>query len=189
MSEEPLPVHINRAELHSLEVPASHEAAGSFDVGLVNHGESLHVHLHLDDDLSEVASLDASNHFIDGHAERAVRVHVDGEGAVHGKLKIVSAYGAQTRYVDVTVTEPEEASGSVEVDESLAEPQPDPQPAESASVVPPVENPELAVMGLGALALVVAAVAALVVESSIVVLGALVVLAGVLGALYVLVVE
>ncbi|MFB6150593.1 MAG: hypothetical protein ABEJ40_02180 [Haloarculaceae archaeon] len=187
MPEDRLPVHISRQELHGLEVPDSLEVDGSFDVALVNHGTSLHVHLHLDDDLSEVATIDAANHFVDGESERAVRVRVDGDAPVRGRLKVVSAHGAQTRYVDVTVVESEEEEESVEVDESLAQPRSQPATEEPSALVRVAENPELLVLGLGVVALAVAAVASLVMDNVFVLAGALAVLVGVLVAMYFLV--
>ena len=116
-----LVAHINRTAIHSLEVPESFDADGSFVVELRNEGEATHVHLHLDDALSEVASLDAGNHYVAGDSSRAVRVNVSPGGEpVRGKLKVVTAYGAETRYVDVTV-EPT-GKGSVAVDPDLSKP-------------------------------------------------------------------
>lgn len=180
-----LPVHVNRDALHSLEVPEAFETDGSFDVAIRNHGEAIHVHLHLDDALSEVATIDANNHYVGGNDQRAVRVTVDGESPAHGKLKVVTAYGAATRYVDVELVEPEHESGSVQVDESLAQPQP---AGDQGGLDGPLDDPTLPVLALGAVALGVAAAAALVVESDVVVLGALAVLAGVLVAVYFMVV-
>lgn len=187
MSADRLPVHLNRAELHAVEVPDSFETTGSFEIELVNHGTSLHVHLHLDDALSAVADVDAANHFIDGESRRVVRVHVDGheELPVRGKLKIASAYGAQTRYVDVELTEPEEERRSVEVDESLAEPPSEPDPETGSSSV---ASPELVVLAFGILAVLAAGAIALVVDSPLVIAGAVVVLVGVLVAIYFLLV-
>lgn len=128
----PLPVHLNRNELHGLEVPDSFKATGGFDVRLVNHGAPTHVHLHLDDSLSQIAALEAPNHYVKRESERPVRVTVTGEGAARGSLKVVTAHGATTRYVDVSITEPEPTEGTVEVGDELAEPQPKPDP-EAAS--------------------------------------------------------
>jgi hypothetical protein len=186
--DDTLPVHLNREELHAVEVPPSFETAGPFDVELVNHGASVHAHLHLDDDLSEVATLDAANHFVDGESRRHVRVSVDGGGPVSGKLKVASAYGAETRWVDVHVVEPEEEEGTVEVDESLAEPQPRDVSEEGGSSLGAIAaNPELVVLVLGVAAVVVAAAAALLIDNLLVLLGALVVLLAVLVAMYLLV--
>ena len=76
MTDE-LPVHISREELHTLEVPGSFQATGPFDVRLINHGESLHIHLHLDDPLSNVAAIDAGNHYVERDSQRYVHVDVD----------------------------------------------------------------------------------------------------------------
>ncbi len=176
-----LPVHINREELHSLEVPATFEADGSFDVRLVNHGESLHVHLHLDDSLSEAAAVDAVNHYVEGSSQRFVRVDVDtdrldGDRTV-GKLKVASGYGATTRWIDVELSEPRPEEDSMDIDESLAKP----QPTEPDSLV--LGSPEIPVLVLGAVALLVAALAVFLVESTVILAGSIVVLAGVLAAL------
>jgi hypothetical protein len=189
VSADRLPVHLNRAELHAVEVPDSFETTGSFEVELANHGTSLHVHLNLDDDLSAVADIEATNHFVDGETQQVVRVRVDGEGELpaRGKLKVVSAYGAQTRYVDVELTDPEEQRRSVEVDESLAEPPSDPDPGTGSSSV--VANPELAVLAFGVLAVVAAGAIAVFVDSTLVIAGAVVVLLGVLVATYLLVTD
>jgi len=121
-----LPVHLNRTDIHSLEVPNEFDATGSFDVQLINHGEALHVHLHLDDSLSSVASLDATNHHVRAETDRLVRVTVDGDGPVRGKLKVVTAYGAETRYIDVYIPEGGTENEPVIVDDDLSKPQPKP---------------------------------------------------------------
>lgn len=180
-----LPVHISREQLHSLEVPASFEVEGSFDIRLVNHAEALHVHLHLDDPLSEIAVLDAGNHYIEGESERRVRVDVDtaaiDDEPHFGKLKVATAYGAETRWIDITVSEPAPETNSVEIDESLSTPQPTDPPNE-----PVLGSQQLPVVVLGALAVVVAAVSALVFQAPVVTAGAVVVFAGVVVALLLL---
>jgi len=179
-----LPVHISREELHSLDVPESFEATGSFDLQLVNHGESVHIHVHLDDPLSTVASLDAGNHHVEQGSRRDVRVHVDTDrldgDPLLGKLKVASAYGGNTRWIDVTVAEPEPEQNTVAVDESLAQPQPGPD----AGSTGPLVNPSTLVLAVGAVALLVALIAAVVIQQTVVVVGSLVVLGGVLAALF-----
>ncbi|MEF8787243.1 MAG: hypothetical protein V5A45_15035 [Haloarculaceae archaeon] len=185
-----LPVHVSRQDLHALEVPASFEASRSFDVVLVNHGESLHVHLHLDDALSDVATMDASNHYVEGESQRAVRVTVDTDrlpdDGIFGRLKVASAYGAETRWIDVELEPPVEERKTVEVDESLAQPQPRETESETETSL---ARPELPVLVLGGVALLVAALTALIIGDLLVTLGSLVVLAGVLVATYFLLVE
>lgn len=177
-----LPVHVSREELHSLDVPPSFETTGSFDVRLLNHAESLHVHLHLDDDLSEVATLDAGNHYVEGDSERYVRVtvepdRVDGDELL-GKLKVASAYGSQTRWVDVIIKKPDPEANTVQVDESLATPQPK---ADNEGRSIPRAVPILA---LGGLALVLLAVAALLFDGTVVLVGGIIVVGGILSALF-----
>ncbi len=179
-----LPVHVNRDELHAVDVQPSFEAHDSFDVRLVNHGESIHVHLHLDDGLSRVARIDASNHYVEGDSERVVRVEVDdaalGGEPIRGKIKVASAYGAETRWVDVTLDEPAQEDDSVRVDESLSTPAPTAPDDEPSALA----RPEVPVLALGALALFVALVAAVVLGDTLVLVGSLIVLAGVLVALF-----
>jgi hypothetical protein len=185
-----LPVHVSRKNLHELEVPASFETSHSFDVMLVNHGESLHVHLHLDDALSEVASMDASNHYVEGSSQRAVRIDVDTdrlpEDGVFGRLKVASAYGSETRWIDIELEPPKRERKTVQVDDELSKPQP--SEAESTSNSP-MARPEVPVLALGGLALVIALLATVVIGETLVLLGSLAVLGGVLVALYFLLVE
>ncbi len=182
-----LPVHVNRQEIHSLEVPATFEADGSFDLVMINHGESSHLHLHLDDELSEVARIEATNHYVEGDSRRAVRFHVNEEALtadpIRGRLKVASGYGAKTRWIDVELVSPEESGGSVRVDESLGQP----QPREQSTTNAPLGRPEMPVIGLGLVALLVAVIAALFINNTVVLLGALAVVGGVLVALYFLV--
>ena len=177
-----LPVHISRDHLHSLEVPATFEADGSFDVRLINHAESLHVHLHLDDPLSEIASLDAGNHYVEGETERRVRVDVDtdalGERPTFGKLKVATAYGAETRWIDVELTEPDDTPDSIQIDESLSDPQP-----KDPSREPLLDVQQLPVLVLGAVALLIAVLSAVVFQETAITAGALLVFAGVATAL------
>ena len=185
MTDE-LPVHVGREKPRGLEVPGSIDVEGSFDIRFVNHGESVYVHVHLDEGLSDLGSIEAGNHFVEGESQRFIRVDVDtdrlGDEPVLGKLKVSSAHGAETRWVDVELHKPEEERESVEVDESLSHPQPEePEPE------PLVDKPELIVLGLGALALIVAAGAAVVIQNMVVLIGSLLVLGGVLVAMFFLI--
>jgi hypothetical protein len=103
---ETLAADVNRSGVQTLSVPEAFETDDSFTVELRNHGEATHVHLHLDDALSRVADLDAGNHYVEGDSTRPVRVSVREAVTepVRGKLKVVTGYGAETHFVDVTVT-------------------------------------------------------------------------------------
>jgi hypothetical protein len=172
--------------LHAVEVPATFEATGSFDVELVNHGTSLHVHLNLDEALSSVAELDAVNHFVDGESRQLIRFEVygDEELPVSGRLKVAAAHGAETRHVDVELTPPDFEPDPVTVDDTLAEPPADDSGGGGTS--PLVANPQLVVLVFGVLAVIAAGGIAVVVDDTLVVGGAVVVLVGFLVATYVL---
>ena len=166
-----LTVHVNRGELHSLDLPDSFETSESFDVRLVNHGEATHVHLHLDDSLSELAAIDAPNHHVDRNSERRVGVALTEAGATRGNLKVVTAYGATTHYVDVRITEPDEPERKVEVSEELGKPQPKQRTASDSTV----DLPLLPVAGVSGVAVLVAVGTAFVFQQLAVVVAAAVV--------------
>ncbi len=128
-----LSIHINRDGLHHIDVAQSFETDDSFDVVLENHGAPIHVHLHLDDELSEVASLSATNHYIEEDETEVVPISVR-NGPGRGKLKIVTSYGAETSYVDVDIEEFDPDADEILVDEALSKPKPQsPQQSTEAS--------------------------------------------------------
>jgi hypothetical protein len=115
-----LAVHLNRAELHSIELPGSFASADSFVVELDNHGEATHVHLRLDDALSEIASIPTSNHYVRPGATVRVPIRVSDNGPVTGALTVATAYGSQTEVVEISI-EPTAGKERVDIDESLIE--------------------------------------------------------------------
>lgn len=124
---ETLDVALNRTGLKEAEAPETFAVGGSFVVALRNHGEAAHVHLQLDDQLRRIASIETTNHFVDGGAERLVTVDVrEPDTPVTGTLAVVTGHGAETTPVRVTV-HPED--DSVAVDESLAAPAGDAAPS------------------------------------------------------------
>ncbi len=188
-----LPVDVNRRERNSLNVPASIETDDSFVVRVRNHGNASRVHVHLDENLSAVASLNETNHYVEANSRQDIPVSVHERGVVHGKLKISAGYGATTRWVDIDLTEPDD-TGTVEVDESLSEPGGGERDrvvdsgvdrSPTGSVL--TNRPALPVLALGALAVAVAVGAATVFESGLVAAGAVVVFVAVLLAGYLLV--
>jgi hypothetical protein len=118
-----LSVSLNRERLHRVETVDSFETDGPFDVVLDNHGEAVHVHLHLDDDLSRAATLSAGNHYVQRGATKRVHVRArPGDEPVRGKLKVVTGYGSESAYVDVTINPASPQKSPVQVDESLGKP-------------------------------------------------------------------
>ncbi len=119
-TSETLAIHLNRARLHSIEVPASFETPNSFVIELDNHGEAAHVHLRLDESLSNIASLPTSNHYVRPGAVTRVPVSVHDDGPVGGILTVATAYGSETEDIEIII-EPTAGKKRVEIDESLIE--------------------------------------------------------------------
>ncbi|WP_181693074.1 hypothetical protein [Natronomonas sp. LN261] len=152
-----LAVAVNRDGLHTLAVPTEFEANGPFDVKLYNHGEAAHVYLNVDDRLSEVARIRATNHYVGSNESRRVRVEtrdpsVWPEETVRGTLEVVVGHGQETRQVRVTL-DPTIGRKEVPVDPDLTTPKSDPEPG-----TPPVFR-VLPVVVLGSVAVLLAAAA------------------------------
>lgn len=180
-----LPIDLNDSQLHGIDAPATFSTTGSFTVALDNHGEAVHVHLHLDDDLSRAARLDASNHYVDAETARTVEIAVaDIDEPATGKLKLVTGYGAETEYVEVMIEPPTEQRDSVTVDESLNRP---PTPTAEPTPVEQLQRrageAALPALALGAFAIVLSLAVGLFADSLAVLLAASAVILGVVVAL------
>lgn len=119
-----LAVELNGDGVHSIAVPDRFTTTTPFSIELANLGRATHVHLRPDDDLDPAVSIGAVNHYVE--AEGRKRIHVSTaavEEPVRGKLKVVTGYGSNTKYVEVRVDPPvETAPDEVVVDERFAEP-------------------------------------------------------------------
>ena len=170
-----LSVDLNRSRLHDIAVVDEFSADAPFTVELSNEGEAAHVHLHLDDELSRVARLGAGNHYVEAGATRSVLVDVDSVDApVTGKLKIVTGYGSEQEYVDVTVDPPPDRKDPVDVDERFADPPPrdlDSEPTGGEQLAGLVDDGALPLVGFGTLAILGAVTVGLLVDSPAVLLG------------------
>ena len=149
-----LAVAVNRDGLHTLAVPSEFKAAGAFVIELQNHGESAHIHLNLDDRLSRVARLRATNHYVEADERRLIDVETRDPSAwsadtVRGKLKVVVGHGQETHYIDVTLDR-SAAENEVQVDPDLATPD-----TGSGDEMPPVFR-LLPVVVLGSVAVLLA---------------------------------
>ncbi|WP_299332125.1 DUF7524 family protein [Haloplanus sp.] len=181
-------VELNRGALHEVEVPAEFAIGEPFSVELRNHGESVHVHVRADEALSAVARIDTDgNLFVERETTQSVPVGVERvDSPVTGTLEISTGYGAEQRTVEVTV-EPGGDDDAVDVDETLSRP-PDsddagsPPLSERVSLGVPSRR-SLALLGVGAVAVAVAAAVTTAVRSPAVLVGAGVVVGAVLVAL------
>jgi len=182
-----LSVDLNRDGLHQIAAPSDFETDGPFEIRLRNHGEAIHVHLNLDEELAAVANLGESNHYVEPYSRRSVEIDTKRiNTAVTGRLKTVTSYGAESAYTTVTVSPPGTVTERVTVDEQLAKPQrSEPEPSTPrerlAAAVDDGVSPRVAAAGTLAVCagLVIAAIA----QNSKVFLGSLAVIAAAVTAL------
>ena len=119
---EKLEVQVNREHPNSLEVPGTFETTRDFVIVIENAGKPVHLHVNIDDDLHGGLSLETGNHYIPRESSYQLPVQVDQSARPFmGKCRFSVAYGSETRYSEVRITEPETPE-RVTVDESLAEP-------------------------------------------------------------------
>ena len=135
-----LAVDVNADGLYTLSVPAEFEANGPFTVELHNHGEASHVYLNLDDRLSEVARIEATNHYLKEHEQRRVDVATHDpstwpDETLRGSLKVVVAHGQETRYVSVVLERAAQTTTEVEVAPELSSPTVTEQSTESTPLL------------------------------------------------------
>jgi len=145
-----LSVDLNRDRIHAVEAePSPFETDESFAVELENHGRASHVHVHLDDALSRVASLDEGNRYVTKNGTEVVPVSVDqdGVGPVDGVLEVVTGYGAERVEIPVHVLEPV-TPRVVDVDESLGEVHRRAEPDPLGERLRPAAPAGIAVVGL-----------------------------------------
>lgn len=182
-----LPIYISQERSHTIEAATqSFETSGSFTVALENYGSAKHVHLHLDDALSTVATVGGGNYYVEEDSVQPVTVTVDdGNRPVEGRLKVVTGYGSNAQYVTIRIVDPSETEHTVEVDESLGVPQPDERAENDGVDLPGVENAP--VIALGGFALFIAAAAAAMANSVEIMLGVVALLGGLVVAAYFLV--
>lgn len=172
-----LGVDVNKSGLHTLDAPTTFEADGPFVVELRNHGESSHVHINLDDTLSEIARIEATNHYVESGEARSIQVEVRPRSEwprenLRGKLKVVTAHGGETHYVDVTFDRTPEKE-PVEVDPELSKPKQNDRSESDSSTLRALPVVVLAIIAL------LLAIGALVVANGLnFVMGAFAVLAG-----------
>ena len=188
-----VPVDLNRGRTHQIDVPESVTVEGSFAVALENHGAPAHVHLNFDDALSRVATLSEGNHYVEADATHEVFVDVEPiTEPVTGRLKVVTGYGTETKYVSVTVEPGPAGKQPVEVDEALGRPNagkssgresPDYVPLRERAEAAIPEGPQLALGAVAVGAVVLAIVVAISIGSTAVLVGTGIVVGAAIAAL------
>ena len=182
-----LSVDLNRDGLHRIAAPSEFETDGPFEIRLRNHGEAIHVHLNLDEELSTVGSLGESNHYVAPYSRRSVEIDTKRTDApVTGRLKVVTSYGAESAYTTVTVSPPGTVTERVTVDERLAKPQrSEPEPSTLGERLAAIDADDISprVAAGSMLAVCVILVAGALVQNTAAFVGSLAVIAGVVAAL------
>lgn len=159
---ESLEIHVNRKRPNVLEVPESYTTDSDFRIEIVNAGKPVHLHLKCDDDLAKALALETGNHFIPREDTYDIPVRLrETSLPIRGKLKASTGYGSESRFIEVRVLEPEK-DDEVTVDEQLAEPSGrERKPTMASRIVSEVGVIALiflAVLALGAGALILATV-------------------------------
>lgn len=150
-----LEIHVNRERPNVLEVPDTFETSTAFSVEIVNDGKPVHLHLNYDDDLAAGLSMETGNHFIPRDNVYRLPVHVEPDARpFHGKFQVSIGYGAEKRFIEIRVPEPE-VDTEVRVDAELAEPSGRPRPPPTTDRV--IDLGILALLGVALLALVAGA--------------------------------
>ncbi|WP_435349482.1 DUF7524 family protein [Haloarchaeobius sp. HRN-SO-5] len=204
MAPNTLVVDVSRKGLHSVE-PAveAFDTVGPFHVELRNHGRAAHVHCNVDDALSRVARLSETNHYVETESTTRFRVDVtDGPRPVSGRLKFVTAYGAEEAELPMTVRDPANSPAVAQQRDGAASPPAtdddddgrfgiggvdvDRFSAGRVTDLFPDRN-DAPVLGLAGVALLVALAATVVADSTVVTLGVASVLVGVVVAMVVLI--
>ncbi|PSQ18428.1 hypothetical protein BRD00_05040 [Halobacteriales archaeon QS_8_69_26] len=181
---EPLPVHVGRSERHAIETVESFETAGPFVVEITNHGRDAHVHLRLDEGLAGAARIDGDdNVYVENGETRRVRIETAPDGGVTtGTLTVETGFGAEGVGVDVTVGRPDEAPAAEASVGTTAGTDPEPVDPAAGAAAPSVPDGTLPIVGLALVALGIAALTALTLESPVVIAGVFVVLVAVVAA-------
>lgn len=101
----------------------------ALSIALENHGKPTHVHLHLDDDLATIGTIEDPHWFIPKGEWREVELQVSEAATGNGRLRIEAGYGQEQERIDVDVTAPADA-----------EPEPV-EPSPTAATEPEAEPP------------------------------------------------
>ena len=177
-------VHLNRDGMKTLETDTTEFTTdGTFSIILENHGQPAHVHLHVDDNLANVATLEEPNWYVSAGDIEQVEVTVADGVLGGGVLEISTGYGAESAQieVDVDTTDSDDEATTADSEPSTTTTAPEPETDR--------ELPRMVLPGLFAAAGVLGAVVLMVLVSptAAVMLGALALLVAIAAAGYLMV--
>ncbi|MBS3760414.1 DUF7524 family protein [Halodesulfurarchaeum sp.] len=104
-----LTVYLNREGLNTVETDKTAvNATRSVDIVLENHGKPTHVHLHMNDDLAMMGSIEEPNQFVPKGEWREVELQLTEAAQGSGRLEITVGYGQERESVEIEVEPPED---------------------------------------------------------------------------------
>jgi hypothetical protein len=108
-----LTVSLNRSGLNTVETDRDRvQSADDVLVSLENHGKPTHVHLHLDDDLAALGTIEDPHWFVPQGERRDVPLQLTDGAAGEGRLEITAGYGQAQTTVTVEARVAEEADST-----------------------------------------------------------------------------
>ncbi|MFB6086799.1 MAG: hypothetical protein ABEJ84_08380 [Halodesulfurarchaeum sp.] len=112
-----LTVYLNRDGMNTVETDQTAvSATEAVDIALENHGKPTHVHLHLDDDLALLGSIEDPHWFVPAGERRELHLELTPAGEGRGRLDIAAGYGQEQTSVEVEVEPVEDAAGTESID-------------------------------------------------------------------------
>lgn len=105
-----LTVYLNRDGLNTVETDQTAvRATEAVDIVLENHGKPTHVHLHPDDELATLGSIEDSHLFVPKGEWREAELLLTPAAEGRGRLEITAGYGKEKTRVDIDVEPVSEA--------------------------------------------------------------------------------
>ncbi len=110
-----LTVYLNRDGLNTVETDQTAvRATRSINIVFENHGKPTHVHLHLDDDLATLGTIEEPHWFVPKGEWREADLKLMDSAEGSGRLEITAGYGQEQSTVDIEVEPSEESNSSGE---------------------------------------------------------------------------
>ena len=141
-----LTVYLNRDGLNTVEADQTTvRATESVEIALENHGKPTHVHLHLDDELATLGTVEDSHWFVPKDEWRAVDLAFMAGAEGSGRLEITAGYGQEREsvYFEVETATEAETPASDRIDTVGGSASEEPEVGDAEPVEPLTESLDL----------------------------------------------